>query len=139
MEMVSTPTDENAEPVEAVRRLTLCRCEIKVGRIRTTGTPEVLTLQEAMTRLAPSNTRRAKMNVINARVGWYIGLREQDPGKPPSNFLFQNPTRGGDIRWILQEMPDFEEVVLDVYYVKDVEIPNGIEGEPVVQRGRPRA
>ena len=138
-EMVNTPTDESAKPSEAVRTLTLRRVEIKLGRARMVGEPEVITLAEAMKKLAPSGTRRAKMNVLNVRTGWYIGLREQAPGDPPSNFLFQNPTGGGDVRWILQEIPDFEDVVLDVYYVKDVDIPNGIEGEPVVQRGRPRA
>ena len=139
IEMVSTPENKSTKPSEEVRKITLCRCEIRVGRARHVGEPETLTLSEAMDRLAPSKTRRARMNVLNARVGWYIGLREQAPGKPPSNFMFKNPTGGGDVRWILQEMPDFEDVVLDVYYVKDVEIPNGIEGEPAVQRGRPRA
>jgi hypothetical protein len=102
------------------------------------GDPEVLTLEVAMARLAPSKSRRARMNVINARVGWYIGTRDQG-GDLPNNFLFKNPTPGGDVRWILQEIPDFEDVVLELYYVSDVEIPNGIEGEPVFQRGRPKA
>lgn len=139
MEATTTQADESRKTAEPVRTMTLCKCEVKAGRARKVGKPEVFTLSEAMNRLAPSRAHRARMNVVNVRAGWYIGLRDQGEGKLPTNFLFKNPTGGGDVRWIIQEMPEFEDVVLELYYVKDVEIPNGMEGEPGFQRGRPRA
>ena len=74
--------DEAKELVAPTRSLTVRRCEVRLGQVRKTGEREVLPLAEAMTRLAPSRSRRARMNVVNARVGWYIGLRD-DKGCPP--------------------------------------------------------
>lgn len=134
-----TQEAEKAKASEPTRMLTVFKCEIILGVARTVGKSEEITISEAMERFAPSKNRRARMNVINVRSGWYIGLREDKAGEAPVNFIFKNPTKGGNIRWILEQNPEFEELVLELYYVKDVVIPSAIEGELVVQNGRPRA
>ena len=118
------------------RRLLVRSCKIRNGRLVPGGEPEDLTLKEALGRLAPSNSHRARMNVMNVRPGHYIGVKQSPEGGAPVNFIVKNPTRDGDIRWLLQKAPEFEAELEEIFLVEGVEIPREVIDMPSV-RGTP--
>lgn len=108
------PTDEKPMSKDVGHTLTLRRCQFRRGFLSHNKEAETLPLDQALRRLAPTGSRLAKLNVIRVRPGYYIGVM-----KDGTNFMFKNPTFDGNIGWILQKRPDFEEVVQAVYFVED--------------------
>lgn len=98
--------------------ISLRRCAIRAGRIVPFGETEKLPLQKAIGKLAPSQNAEARMNVLRARPGCFVGLF-----KTGKNFLLVNPTSDGNIAWLLKKVPDFQVLVADVCRVEDVNIP----------------
>lgn len=98
----------------AVHTLTIKKCVLRRGYVSPRGDAEVLPLKEAVKRLAPSGTRSARVNVLRARPGHYIGVTAD-----MANFVFKNATNDGDIRWIILKKPDFERQVREIYLVED--------------------
>lgn len=109
---VPVPLDENDHQV-MVRR-----CEIRRKRLMADDKVETLNLKEAVALLAPSGSHRARANVMKLKAGQYVGVKNTDQ----SNFVIQNPTSDGDIRWLLQQNPDFIDIVRDIYLVDGVMI-----------------
>jgi hypothetical protein len=106
------PLDENDHLISIVR------CRIRRSRIQTVGEVETLNLKEAVALLAPSKTHRARANVMKLRAGQYVGVKSDNM----SNFIIVNPTSDGDIRWLLNDHPNFSKKVRDIYYVDGVQI-----------------
>lgn len=99
-------------------QISICKCIIKKSRIVVTGEVETLNLKEAVDLLAPRKTHRAMFNVMKLRAGQYVGVKSTDQ----SNFIIVNPTRDGDIRWLLNDHPKLAEQVRDIYLVDGVKI-----------------
>jgi len=110
--IIPVPLDENDHQV-MVRK-----CEIRRKRIMATGEIETLNLKEAVALLAPTQSHRARANVMKLRAGQYVGVKNTDL----SNFIIVNPTSDGDIRWLLSKNPDFSDNVRDIYLVDGVKI-----------------
>ena len=109
---IPVPLDENDHQISVVK------CRIKRSRIQTVGEMQTLNLKEAVALLAPSTTRMARANVMKLRAGQYVGVKSSDL----SNFVIVNPTSDGDIRWLLNDHPNFPKKVRDIYYVDGVKI-----------------
>jgi len=109
-------------------RLTVRRCKIVRRRLVPRGDSEVLNLPAAIEKLAPTRTPRAMANVAKARVGHFLGIRKKDR----SNFVIINPTRDGDIRWLLAQRPDLANQISEVYLVEDVVIRRSMIDLPVL-------
>ena len=99
--------------VDQVHSFTFRKCKLVRGRLVVRGEPEFYNLEEACSRFAPSGTVRAKINVLKAKTGDYLGLRKDIR----SNFVIRNPTSDGDIRWLLQQYPEFKLRMGEVYLV----------------------
>jgi len=110
--IIPTPLDENDHQV-MVRK-----CEIRRKRIVVVGDVETLNLKEAVALLAPTQSHRARANVMKLKTGQYVGVRSADL----SNFVIVNPTSDGDIRWLIRDKPDFRHDVRDIYLVDGVRI-----------------
>ena len=106
------PLDENDH------QITVVKCRIRRSRIQSVGETQILNLKEAVALLAPSRTRKARANVMKLRAGQYVGVKSDDL----SNFVIVNPTPDGDIRWLVNDHPDFPSKVRDIYYVDGVKI-----------------
>jgi len=106
------PLDENDH------QITVVKCRIRRSRIQSVGETQILNLKEAVALLAPSRTRKARANVMKLRAGQYVGVKSDDL----SNFVIVNPTTDGDIRWLVNDHPDFPSKVRDIYYVDGVKI-----------------
>jgi hypothetical protein len=105
------------------RTITVRRCLLMRGRFVVRGDAETLTVEAALKRFAPTKSQDARMNVLKARTGHYLGtVRVEEKGD--RNFLFVNQGPNGDISWLLRKHPEFEAMVKDVYRVEDVEIPS---------------
>ena len=110
---VPVPLDENDH------QITVYKCRVKRSRIEVVDSePQTLNLKEAVALLAPSGTHRARANVMGLKAGFYIGVKKSDS----SNFVIVNPTSDGDIRWLLNDHPDFKKTVRDIYLVDGVRI-----------------
>lgn len=112
--------------------LTLKLCRISEGRLLPRGEAVVLPIKEAIARLAPSGEHRAKLNVVVARTGNYLGLINR--GKMVNNFLLASNS-GNDISWLLKKEPGIEAKILEVYLVEDVTIPKSSEDLPTTNLG----
>ena len=106
------PLDENDH------QITVVKCRIRRSRIQSVGETQILNLKEAVALLAPSRTRKARANVMKLRAGQYVGVKSDDL----SNFVIVNPTTDGDIRWLVNDHPDFPSKVRDIYYVDGFKI-----------------
>jgi hypothetical protein len=127
--MEASPRVEIKKPTE--HTLALRRCVIRNGYLSAKGDSEVLTLKQAIARLAPSKTRKALNAVLRVRSGQYIGtLDRKIPGVAPTNFVIVNPTRDGDIRWLLHKNPEFGSMVKEVYLVEEVVVPKEVVDLP---------
>jgi len=109
---VPVPLDENDHKV-MVRR-----CDVRRERLIADDEVSVLNLKEAVTLLAPTGSHRGRANVMKLKAGQYVGVKNTDL----SNFVIVNPTSDGDIRWLLQQNPDFIDSVRDIYLVDGVMI-----------------
>lgn len=109
---IPVPLDENDHKV-SVRR-----CEIRRKRLVADSEVATLNLKEAVALLAPTGSHRGRANVMKLKAGQYIGVKNTDL----SNFVIVNPTSDGDIRWLLQQNPDFIDSVRDIYLVDGVMI-----------------
>lgn len=122
MEQVMAEVDDGFEtPVpldENDHMITVRRCDLRRRRLIPNNSPQDLNLVEAVGLLAPSKTRRALANVVKLKPGQYIGIKKSDS----SNFVIVNPTRDGDIRWLLSERPDLANEIDSVYLVDGVRI-----------------
>lgn len=105
------PLDENDHV------LTVRRCVVRRGRLVPDEEAKDLNIKEAVTLLAPSQTRLARAHVLRVRSGQYVGVKSD-----LSNFLIVNPTSDGDIRWLLRKHPDLQFQIRDVYLVESVVI-----------------
>ena len=109
---IPVPLDENDH------QITLAKCRLRRSRITVVGEFQTLNLKEAVELLAPSRSARARANVMKLRAGQYVGVKSGDL----SNFVIVNPTRDGDIRWLVNDHPDFPKKVRDIYLVDGVKI-----------------
>ena len=132
--MEETPTEaeevEVPEPSLRVHELTIRRCKLVAGRLVPRGDAEKLDLMDAICILAPRGTRNAKINVMRARRGDFIGLRNG----AGSNFVIRNPTDDGDIRWLLNKSPGFEHSFSGIWLIQDV-IRRAVPIEVTTQNG----
>jgi len=67
-------------------------------------------------------------NVARLRTGQYIGIRKKDR----ANFVIVNPTKDGDIRWLLAQRPDMANQISEVYLVEGVVIRRSVIDLPVL-------
>lgn len=111
-------------PGETSHTLAVVRCEVVRGFLVSRGAPELLSLAEAVRRLAPSKSRKALSNVIKAKTGNFIGVSVS------GNFLLINPTGDGDVRWLLNKRPEFESSLREIYRVDGVEIRRAVSDGP---------
>ena len=109
---IPVPLDENDHQV------TIRRCELRRKRLMAVGELETLNLKEAVALLAPTQSHRARANVMKLKAGYYVGVKSTDQ----SNFVIVNPTSDGDIRWLLHQNPELAESIRDIYLVDGVKI-----------------
>lgn len=109
-------------------QITVRRCHLIRRRLIPRGDAQVLNLPQAIEKLAPTRTPRAMANVAKVRVGHFVGIRKKDR----SNFVIINPTRDGDIRWLLAQRPDLSNQISEVYLVQDVVIRRSMIDLPVL-------
>ena len=109
---IPVPLDENDHQVM------IRRCEIRRKRLMPVGEVETLNLKEAVALLAPTESHRARANVMKLKAGQYVGVKSTDQ----SNFVIVNPTSDGDIRWLLQQNPELADSIRDIYLVDGVRI-----------------
>ena len=100
--------------------LHLIKCELVQGYLRCRNERIELTLKEAAAKFAPSSEPRARQNVLKARRGHYIGLK--NTGQVYRNFLIINPTEDGDVRWLLHQNPELETSISEIYLVDEVTV-----------------
>lgn len=105
------PLDENDHVI------TVQKCAFKRNRLMPHGDLIVLNLKEAVALLAPSRKSFARVNVMKLKAGHFIGVKSD-----LSNFVIVNPTKDGDIRWLLRKQPDLPLWTRDIYYVESVTI-----------------
>jgi len=116
-EAATEPVEVEAPtPSLAIHELTICPCELVNGHLVVRGESQTLDLMDAVARLAPSQSRSGRINVMRAKRGDFVGLR----GKDGANFVVRNPTGDGDVRWLLSKFPAFEHYFSEVWLVQDV-------------------
>jgi hypothetical protein len=109
---IPVPLDENDHQVM------IRRCEVRRQRLIPVGEEQTLNLKEAVALLAPSQSHRARANVMKLKPGYFVGVKSTDQ----SNFVIVNPTSDGDIRWLLQQNPELADSIRDIYLVDGVKI-----------------
>ena len=108
--------DTSADP----NSISIRKCVMRRGRLAPRGAVETISMKVAMDRLAPSGSRTARMNLLRAKTGHFIGL--MSTGKDLTNFIIINPTTNGDIRWLLNKNPEVEKAIKEVYRVEHVDL-----------------
>jgi hypothetical protein len=111
-----------------ISSISVKRCLIKNGHLLPRGDIIVLSVDKAFELMAPSKTSMAKMNILKAKTGNFIGISTNN-----TNFRLVNQTTTGDIRWLLKKKPEFAEVTKEIYRVEDVVIPvtaQDLPGDP---------
>lgn len=120
MDAAKRPVFDPGEFPEAIDEgnhlLTVRKCSLKRKRLFPEGESQTLNIKEAVSLLAPSQTRVGRSNVLKLKTGQFVGVKSSDL----SNFVIMNPTGDGDIRWLLQKHPDLALQIRDVYLVESV-------------------
>lgn len=76
--------------------------------------------RELTARLAPSNSLKAVKALKYLQVGAFIGLIDQGPNNPPSNFVYVAQDRSGNFAGVLKKSPGLAKRIKTVYQVKDI-------------------
>lgn len=122
MESMTTDTAEGFQTptplTEEDHTVSVRRCKVHKKHLVKDEEVKNLNLVEAVKLLAPTKSFKARANVMKLKAGFYIGVKESDS----SNFVIVNPTRDGDIRWLLRDRPDLLEDIRHIYYVDGVQI-----------------
>lgn len=92
------------------------QCALVEGRLKPRGGQYVMSITDAVKRLAPTGSRSGRVNVLSARRGDFIGIRSDTS----ANFIIRNPTDDGDIRWLLRDNPGFENNFDAIYRIEGV-------------------
>lgn len=83
------------------------------------GAEEIeLDWRELTARLAPSNSLKAVKALKYLQVGAFIGLIDQGPNLPPSNFVYVAQDRSGNFAGVLKKSPGLANKISSVYQVK---------------------
>lgn len=127
---MTAPTSQQLASVPE-RTITVRRCELRLSRFVLRGEPETYTVSEAMKRFAKTAGHQARMNVLKARTGNYLGSVMVE-NRGPRNFILVNVGVDGDISWLLKKRPEFELMLQDVYRVEDVMIPRSTVDLPPI-------
>ena len=97
------------------------KCELRGNILVERGNYFPLSLAEAVTKFSLTGDVNSKKILLRARAGSYIGTRNKD-GKS-TNFVIYNRTDDGDIRWLLEKIPELESSIIEVYLVNDIDRP----------------
>lgn len=101
-------------------RFVLTPCHIREDQVVPTSGMAAVELDwpKVVELLAPSNSLNAKMTLRRLRVNAFVGTLKAPPGKPATNFLFQNLDRANRIGWLLKRNPNFPNMVEQIYRVE---------------------
>jgi hypothetical protein len=103
-------------------RFVLRPCKLRESRfVPLDGDPLVLNWKELCGKLAPSRAREAVLTLRALTIGAFVGLLRRSSGGPPSNFVLVNQDRSGNVAYVLHKDTSFEERLIEVYLVEEVE------------------
>ena len=113
-------------------------CKLRGGRlVPTKDEPVSFEWNDLCSRLAPTSTVKAKMQLRSMQVGAFIGtthsknpdwmLDRSQPETILTNFIFCNMDRSGNVAWLLKQNPSFSDRLSEVFRVESVEWDSGFE------------
>lgn len=101
------------------------KCELRGGVLVERGNYFPLTIREVVAKFAPSKQSNAKANILKAKSGSYLGICNKNG--QVRNFVIYNPSDNGDIRWLLEKVPELESSIIEVYLVNDIDRPKSTQ------------
>lgn len=97
-------------------------CKIRENRFVPTKDEAVaFDWADLCTRLAPSESVKAKSSLRRAESQGFIGLTRHEASGESCTFVFCNQDRSNSIDWLIKQDPSFPGRVLEVYRVESID------------------